>query len=101
MKIIDQLQVFAAPILKADEAGIPNAGKSADSILTSGLDLLYFFIGVAAVVTIIFSSITYTTSNGDPSKIKEGKDGILYGVVGLVFVMMAFTITGFIIGRFR
>lgn len=64
------------------------------------LNTVYFSAGVAAVIVIIISAIFYTISQGDPAKVKRGKDGILYAIVGLVVILLAFVITNFVIGRF-
>ena len=91
------VSLLAAKI-NPDEVGIPQ--NSAESLFTNVLDLVYFFFGVAAVISIIISGILYVVSNGDSNKINQAKNGILYGVVGLVISSMAFVITGFVIGRF-
>ena len=84
--------------INPDEVGIPK--NSAESLFTNVLDLVYFFFGVAAVISIIISGILYVVSNGDSGKVTQAKNGVLYGVVGLVISLMAFVITGFVIGRF-
>ena len=73
---------------------------SADNILLHGLDILYFVVGMVAVITIIIAGIQYAVSNGDSGKVKTAKDAILYAVVGIIVIMLAFTITGFVLGRF-
>ena len=50
-----------------------------------------------AVVMIILGGITYATSQGDPSKVKKGKDTILYGIIGLVVALLAFAIVQFVL----
>lgn len=52
------------------------------------------------VVFIVIGAISYTLSLGDASKIKKAKDSILYAVVGLVIVGLAFLIIQFVIGIF-
>ncbi len=94
MSVID---TFAAKVNPGD-VGIPTVG--ADSVLTGVLNIVYFVAGMTAVIVIIICGILYSTSQGDAAKVKRAKDGILYAVVGLVVVMMAFVITNFIIGRF-
>lgn len=84
--------------LTPSEVGIPK--NSAESLFTNVLDAVYFFFGIAAVISIILSGILYVVSNGDSGKVTQAKNGILYGVVGLIITSMAFVITGFIIGRF-
>ena len=38
------------------------------------------------------------TSAGDPDKVKNAKNAIMYAVIGLIVTLMAFAITNFIIG---
>ena len=56
-------------------------------------------IGLVAVVMVILGGIQYMTSAGDPGKVKKGKDTILYGLIGLVIVGLAFAIVNFVIGN--
>ncbi|GEM_PF-130082 len=72
------------------------ANKAVEGVLTT----VYYAAGATAVIVIIVSSVFYVISQGDPSKTKRAKDGILYAVVGLVLVLVAFIITNFVIGRF-
>ncbi len=67
--------------------------KSISVILTA----VYTIIGIVAVVMIILGGISYATSQGDPGKIKKGKDTILYGIIGLVITLLAFAITQFVL----
>jgi len=81
-----------------DKVGIPKV--DADTTVTSLLNVVYFLAAAAAIIVIILGGIFYSISNGDSSKVKFAKDSILYAVVGLVVVMLAFVITNFIIGKF-
>lgn len=72
---------------------------SADSVLSGILTMTYYFIGVAAVISMIVGGIMYATSAGDPSQVTKAKNIILYSVVGLIVAIMAFAITGFVINR--
>ena len=56
-------------------------------------------VGIVAVIVIIIGGVTYATSQGDPSKVKKGKDTILYGVIGLVICVLAFAIVNFVIAN--
>ena len=48
---------------------------------------------------IILGGISYATSQGDAGKVKKGKDTILYGIIGLIIVLLAFAITNFILNQ--
>lgn len=72
----------------------------ATNVVNGVLNTAYFAAGITGVIVIIISAFFYVTSNGDSSKTKRAKDGILYAVVGLVVVMVAFIITNFVVGKF-
>jgi tetrahydromethanopterin S-methyltransferase subunit F len=55
-------------------------------------------LGIVAVVVIIMGGVSYMTSAGDSSKVKKAKDTILYGVIGLIIVMLSFAIVNWVIG---
>lgn len=84
--------------INAECAGISTVGD--EKALAGILNAVYYAAGAAAIIVIIVSSIFYIISQGDAAKIKRAKDGILYAVVGLVVILLAFVITNFIIGRF-
>jgi multisubunit Na+/H+ antiporter MnhB subunit len=49
------------------------------------------------VVVIILGGVQYTTSSGDPAKVKKAKDTILYGIIGLVVALLAYAIVNFVL----
>jgi hypothetical protein len=61
------------------------------------INVIIGVIGFVAVVVIILGGVQYTTSAGDPGKVKKAKDTILYGIVGLVIALLAFAIINFIL----
>ena len=56
-------------------------------------------LGLLAVVVIIYGGFMYTTSAGDSSKVKKAKDTIMYGIIGLVIALMAYSIVNFILSN--
>ena len=56
-------------------------------------------LGIVAVVVIIIGGIGYMTSAGDAGKVKKAKDTILYGVIGLIIVVLSFAIVNFVIAN--
>lgn len=84
--------------IDASTSGIPT--MSGDDLLKNGLNLTYFLAGVIAVITIVIAGIMYTSSSGDAGRVAKAKNLLLYSIVGLVLVLVAFTITNFVIGSF-
>ena len=77
-----------------------DAETKTQEFITNLLNLLFFAIGIIAVIMIIIGGIRYTTSNGDSSQITGAKNTILYAVVGLIVALLASAIVNFVIGRF-
>jgi len=61
------------------------------------LTTVYVWVGIIAVICIIIGGIIYMTSRGDPGKITQAKNTILYSIIGLVITLLAFAITNFAI----
>jgi hypothetical protein len=73
---------------------------SGDELLTNGLNLMYFLAGTVAVIVIIIGGIMYASSSGDAGRITKAKNLLTYSIVGFIIVLVAFTITAFVTGRF-
>ncbi len=72
--------------------------ENADEVLTGGLNLAYAVGGVIATVFIVYGGYQYLVSSGDPSKVRKGRQILIYAVIGLVVVLAAAAITNFVIG---
>lgn len=78
-----------------------NQGDSLEADVGSVINMIIYGIGIVAVIVIIIGGVNYMLSQGDPNKIKKAKDTILYGVIGLVVVLIAFAIVNFVLGVFK
>jgi len=72
---------------------------SAGDLITNGLNIVYFIVGIVAVVMIIMAGYSYMTANGDSGKASKGMRTIIFAAIGLVVVTCAFAITNFVAGR--
>lgn len=54
-------------------------------------------LGILAVITIIIGGVKYVTAQGDSGNIATAKHTIVYAVIGLVVVLMAQAIVGFVV----
>ena len=73
-----------------------SGNEATAEMLTSILNWLYAAAGLVAVVYIVKGGVDYVMSQGDPGKIKKATTSLIYAVVGLVVVVLAAVITGFI-----
>ena len=88
-----------------DLTGCPNVPKnnlnSNDLMTTLNtiINVVIGIIGFVAVMVIILGGVQYTTSAGDSGKVKKAKDTIMYGIIGLVVALMAYSIVNFILSN--
>lgn len=73
------------------------AGKQLMDTSNQIINVILGVIGIVAVAVIIIGGVMYTTSAGDPGKVKKAKDAILYGIIGLLIALLAFAIVNFIL----
>ena len=59
------------------------------------------FLGVIAVIVIIWAGWTYVTSAGASDKVMLAKRTILYAIIGLVVTIMAGAIVAFVVNTFK
>lgn len=60
-------------------------------------DILIYLVGAIAVIVIIIGGLRYVISQGSSDQVKQAKDTILYGVIGLVVAILAYAIVHFVI----
>lgn len=63
----------------------------------SVLTAVYGLVGIIAVVFVIIGGFKYTTSQGDPGKVQQAKNTIMYALIGLAVTLLAFAITQFVL----
>lgn len=67
-----------------------------DSIIPKIANIAAAIGGVIAVVIIMMSGLTLVTSTGDSAKITQARNSIIYACVGIVVIIAARVIVGFI-----
>ena len=78
---------------------VGDQGNTLESDVSGIINGVISVLGIVAVVAIILGGIQFLTANGDPGKVKKGKDIILYGIIGLVVVLISAAIVNFVIAK--
>lgn len=58
------------------------------------------FLGILAVILIMFAGFMYMTSDGEESKVQRAKDILKNALIGLIIIMASFGIVSFLLGMF-
>jgi len=84
--------------IDASAVGIP--AQEADVTIVGVLNVVYFIAGMVAVFAIIVAGFMMVVQGNSPEKIAKRKKAITFAVVGLAVILLAFTITNWLVGRF-
>lgn len=68
-------------------------------IISTVVTILSIVVGVAAVIVIVIAGIQYMVSTGDPTKVNNAKNAILYAIVGLIVAVLSQVIVQFVISK--
>ena len=82
-------------------SGVSNVNPGANTellpMIQTILNVVFGVIGIVAVIMIVIGGVHYTISQGDSAKIQKAKGTIMYGLIGLVIVLLSFAIVNFVL----
>jgi len=103
------LTVLALPVVVSaqdnDNFGLENAnmGVLGNQDLKTGISnviqILLGFLGIIAVIIILWGGFIWMTAMGDEGKVEKAKKLIIAGVIGIVIILAAYSIASFVIGQ--
>ncbi len=80
--------------------GLGSVNVSSDAGLyekiAAAINILLGFVGVVAVVFIIYAGFKWITASGNEEQVTEARGNIRNAVIGLVIIFLAFVITNFV-----
>jgi cytochrome bd-type quinol oxidase subunit 2 len=62
------------------------------ALILNIVNFFLLFLGLIAVIMIIYGGITYVTAAGNQEKIESAKKIILYAIVGIIIVLISFAL---------
>ena len=65
------------------------------------INVLFWAIGIAAVIVIIYSGILYIISAGNSSTVQKAKTTLTYAVVGLIVAILSYAIVSFVVNALK
>jgi len=73
---------------------VPQLSSATDinKIIGIGIDILMIAAVLICTIYLIWGAIDYITSTGDKTKVHSARDKIIFSIIGLVIVIIAFFI---------
>lgn len=75
-------------------------GKTRDDAANRVKDVIntvLYVLGIIAVIMIVIGGFRYVMSSGDQTGVTNGKNTILYAVIGLIVAILSYAIVNFVI----
>lgn len=79
-----------------DPSPLPQPEATGEQVNTF-FDEVFIAVGAIAVLLLIIAGLRYITAQGDPAKITQAKNMIMYTIVGVIIAAMAAAIVNFIL----
>jgi hypothetical protein len=79
----------------AEETG---GATSLRALILKMVNYFLTFLGILAVIMIIYGGVRYVASAGDDEAVGTAKKVILYAIIGLIIVLLSFVIINAILG---
>lgn len=69
-----------------------------DSTVDKIIDVILLIAGILVVIYLVYSGIQYITASGDATKATAARTGIVNAIIGIVIILIAFSIISWVKG---
>jgi hypothetical protein len=90
---------FGAMGIVNEITGVTNAASDPQSLIKGILNAAYQLAAVVAVIVIIISGFKLIVGGDNPNTVSNAKTNITYAIIGLIVVLLAFSITSYVLGK--
>ena len=94
------LFVSCSQLICAQDTGIPNSTGDIFSGIGKAVSTGLLLLGGLAIIFIVIGGLQYILAAGNPARLKQARDTLLYAVVGVIVAGGAYGIIGFVTGKF-
>ncbi len=73
--------------------------RAPTGILANIMNIILGFVGFLAVVIVIYGGFKWMTAAGNNDQVEEAKKIIIAGIIGIIIIISAFSISAFVINQ--
>jgi type IV secretion system pilin len=99
--MFDKLHAFSSHFLAVSNPNLgplPHVAANKGEI-NNALEIVFSITGAISLLVVVIAGLTFITSQGDPQKVSQAKNAIVYASAGLIISILAVSIVGFVIGN--
>lgn len=91
-----KMDVFLYTIASTiDTSGLPR--PNTDNTIDTALNLVFAIAASIAALMVVIGGFRYILAHGDSNAVAQARKTVLYAIIGLVVIMVAFSIVTFVI----
>lgn len=79
-------------------AGATGGEGSLRAIIKRIVDFILLFLGLIAVIMVIYGGFLYVTSAGNEEAVGKGKKILIYAAIGIVIILISFALVNTLLG---
>lgn len=95
------VDVDAGAVPKISDLTSTLGGATLTGLIQSILQVILGFLGVIAVLIILWGGFIWMTAAGDEDKVSKAKQMIYSGIIGLVIIFAAYAIASFVFSNLQ
>lgn len=77
---------------------VPKTNVDPKNVVVNIINYALFFIGALALIFVIYGGILFVTSGGDAEKTTKARNTLLYAIIGVIVVVLAYAIVNWAVG---
>ena len=81
--------LFFANFVQANTTIDPTGPGSFKELIEAFIEIIRNIVAPLAAVMVIIAGILYATSAGNPERIQQAKDFLIYAIIGVIIVLIA------------
>lgn len=74
---------------------VPSLG-CLSQVVVNVVNVLFTFLGAAALLYLLFGAIKFVTSRGDQKALQSARGTMTYAMIGLIVILLSYTLINFV-----
>lgn len=97
MNIVTSLLLLANTKVDANAVSVPKVDVT-NALVQNIFNGILGIAGAVAIIFIVLGGLKYASSQGDPKSTAQGKEMIIYSLVGIVVITLSFALVQVVLG---
>lgn len=82
-----------------NQGGADNSITGPDGVIFKAINIISFIVGIAALIVIIVSGLQFILATGDPTRIANARNALMYALIGIGVAIFAQVIVRFVVTK--